>query len=98
MRMKGISTMVPQAVEMLDKLTEHYKDKEKKSPGAYQNIIIYLQLTKEAVERLEPQYHDIDGRCPKCHRRFSEREIKEDFYCPQCGQAFINPDKHRELM
>ena len=98
MSMKGISTMVPQAVEMLDKLTEHYKDKEKKSPGAYQNIIIYLQLTKEAVERLEPQYHDIDGRCPKCFRRFSEREIKEDFYCPQCGQAFINPDKHREIM
>lgn len=100
---KVIETGIDKVVETLDELCEHYRVRI--HPSLSDEIIertkariCQLELAKEAVQRLEPKCLNVDGRCRLCDEKLSEYEIKKNFYCPKCGQALINPEKHAEII
>lgn len=100
---KVIKNGTAEAIKIQEEFCEHYKTKLLSEADAeyrqrLERRIYYLKLTIEALERLNAEHHTIDGRCPVCDRRFSEKEIKEFFFCPQCGQALINPEKHKDII
>lgn len=100
---KVIKTGIAEAIKVQEELCEHYSVKihpnlSDELIARIEKRIHLLKLTIEALERLDAMPHEIDGRCPACDRKFSEKEIKEFFFCPECGQALINPEKHADII